>query len=154
MYADAARALLRAVEEATDIRGRVVVGQATIDSCCDDGGWNLIVAVENIRPVAGFPVNWDEASVPQMDCPPDPAVRMHVLLMRCVPTVDEGGAPDPIEESDAHLDLLERSGQAWRAVSRLARDGVRVGEESDFQIQGGCGWIDIPVLADPTELGC
>ena len=35
----------------------------------DDGGWNLIVAVEDFQPVAGFPVPWDDAVFPQMDCP-------------------------------------------------------------------------------------
>lgn len=146
----AAEAVLRAAEAATGLRGHVVAGEAALDSCCGDNGWALVVSIEGFAPVGGFPAPWG-AQNGNTSNPPQLALQMHVLVAHCVPTLnDDGSAPDKKVEQAEHMELTERSAQVWRAMARLAPDAV-VGEASPFQVTGGCGWIDVPVLVDSDE---
>jgi hypothetical protein len=149
----AATALLDAAEAASGLKGRVVAGEAALDSCCEDNGWALVVSTEGFQPVAGFPTDWgpQRGGAGSVACAPDLGVQMHVLLARCVPTLDDSGrAPDPRDEQAAHLDLLDKAEAVWRAISRRTPLMI-VGEAAPFTVQGGCGWIDLPVKVDPDE---
>ena len=149
----AAEAVLEIAETAAGLKGRVVAGEAALDSCCEDNGWALVVATEGFLPVAGFPTPWaqERGGSGAVACPPDLGVVMHVLLARCVPTInDDGTPPDPRVEREVHLDLLDKTEAVWRSLSRQTPLMI-VGESSRFTVQGGCGWIDIPVTVDPDE---
>lgn len=147
----AAQALLRAVEKATGLPGRIVVGQGALDNCCESDGWALMVTTEGLQPVDGFPAPWAGAGDTPVKCGPQIAVQFHVILARCVPLPGETGRrPFPEVEQESHLELLEVAGKAWKAVAAMSPD-MMVGVASPFTVEGGCGFIDIPVFADGEE---
>ena len=76
---------------------------------------------------------------------------MHVVVARCVPVMDDRGRPPSAEaEQEAHMELMNVAGKAWKSVARLSPDMI-VGTASPFTVEGGCGYIDIPVLVDGDE---
>ena len=62
----------------------------------------------------------------------------------------DGENPSVDAEQEAHMELMNVAGRAWRAVARLSPDMI-VGTASPFTVAGGCGFIDIPVFVDGDE---
>ena len=147
----AAQAVLEAVQRATGLSGKVVVGEGALDGCCEDDGWAMMVTVEGFAPVDGFPASWGPGPDGNVKCGPQIAVQMHVVVSRCVPVMDDRGRPPSAEaEQEAHMELMNVAGKAWKSVARLSPDMI-VGTASPFTVEGGCGYIDIPVLVDGDE---
>jgi hypothetical protein len=127
-------ALLNADREPVQ-RAFVAAGQVAWDDCCG----MLVAAPERVFRTLEFP---NENSTEEVCFGGHLAVEVVVLLVRCVPTVDERGRAPSSEALDAaYRSLIEDSAIVWNAAvcCDLPDDWVRASVSQTFVgAQGGC----------------
>ena len=127
-------ALSACVDSAPIDAAFVAVGQIAWDSCCGV----LAVAPERTYRSASFPIEGstdDECEIGLL------VVDIVVLLLRCVPTVDDRGkAPAPAALDAAHKAILNDAAVIWNTVIAELPEGWQRSNVDQQYIgaQGGC----------------
>ena len=113
----------------------VGVAEVAWDDCCGQ----LVVAPERVYRSVIFP---SENNTEEFCFAGQLVVDLVVLLVRCVPTVDDRGrAPTPAALDNAHRSFLKDAATVWTAVSccDLPDDWERANVAQTFVgAQGGC----------------
>ena len=117
------------------VQSYVGLGEIAWDNCCG----TLVVAPERIYRSIEFPnENLDEEHCYAGEL----TLNLLVLLVRCVPVLDERGRfPSPQALDDAHRAFMRDSAVVWRTVSAcdLPEDWERTGVAQTFVgAEGGC----------------
>jgi len=123
-------------------RGYVAAGEIAWDDCCG----MLVVAPERIFRSVQFPI---EANGIEYCDKGNLTLDLVVLLVRCVPTVNERGqAPSPASLDSAYTSILEDAAVVWNAIdcADLPLDWLRASLSQTFVgAQGGCIGIETRV---------
>ena len=113
----------------------VGVAEIAWDDCCGQ----LVVAPERVYRSVTFP---GENTTEEYCYAGEITLDLVVLLVRCVPTVDDRGrAPTPKALDDAHRAFLKDAATVWRAIvcCDLPEDWERASVAQTFVgAQGGC----------------
>ena len=117
------------------VQSYVGLGEIAWDNCCG----TLVVAPERIYRSVEFPnENLDEENCYAGEL----TLNLLVLLVRCVPVLDERGrAPSPQALDDAHRAFLRDAAVVWQTVAAcdLPEDWERTGVAQTFVgAEGGC----------------
>lgn len=116
----------------------VAAGLIAWDSCCG----LLVVGPERVYRSAAFPI---EGTTDQVCEDAFIVVDIVVLLLRCVPTLDDRGkAPAPEALNNAHLEILNDAAIIWNTVTGPLPEGwQRANVDQGFVgAQGGCVGVE------------
>ena len=120
----------------------VAAGQIAWDNCCG----MLVVAPERVYRTQSFPA---EATEPDQCQVAMIVVELLVLVVRCVPTVDDRGrAPSSAALDEAYKDLLEDAAVVWNSVLCCDYDDWDRGAVSQTFVgaEGGCVGVETRVV--------
>lgn len=130
-------------------RAYVAAGEIAWDDCCGQ----LVVAPVRMYRSAAFPAEDGERYLCTTGVL---SVELLVLLMRCVPTVDDRGrAPTSKQLDDAYKSLLDDAAVIWNAVicCDLDEDWDRANLSQTFVgAEGGCVGVETRITIG-VELG-
>lgn len=116
----------------------VAAGAIAWDTCCG----LLVVAPERVYHSAAFPV---EGTTDYVCESAELVVDIVILLLRCVPTVDDrGNPPSPHDLSAAYEQILSDAAVIWNvAVGELPEGWQRSNVDQGFVgAQGGCVGVE------------
>lgn len=140
------RSVLEYVEQVLKDCGRapvqsyVAAGAIAWDDCCG----LLVVAPERVYRTARFPQEGPDAR----GCYDGLiAVSIIVLLLRCVPVLDDKGQPPPVSELDAaYNDALIDASVIWDALASIQSYETASQEQQFVGAQGGCIGIESRII--------
>ena len=123
-------------------RAYVAAGQIAWDDCCG----MLVVGPERVYRSVQFP---SEANGPEYCDKGDLTLDLVVVLVRCVPVVnDRGQAPSSKDLNDSYQSLLEDAAIVWNTIdcADLPSDWQRANLSQSFVgAQGGCIGVETRV---------